>query len=230
MDTEREQHIQTKQHKIKVKHHGEKKRLNILLQVTKTHAFLTLFFCFLITAATKNVLISDRICTRSGNFGLNKVGSCVIHPSFQINVACGSVSINKNNSPQLSASIQSSWTLFTLQLSQSIGRRKTRGTQFHKPDIINCLVQIIVVRKKPFYKYQQKEINYVFCCGRTRKILSVHLTMHHFLLVSDHSKYTTIPIHQGQTVTTVEASDKHIFCSSFSGNFLEFNHHLRLSR
>lgn len=42
-------------------------------------------------------------------------------------------------------------------------------------------------KKKTFYKYYQKEINSVFCCGRTMKILSVHLTTHHFLLVSDQS-------------------------------------------
>lgn len=73
--------------------------------MTKTHAFLTLLFCFLIAAATKNVFLSDGTFTVSGNLALNKVDSCMIGPSFKIRVACGSVSINKKNSAQLSANI-----------------------------------------------------------------------------------------------------------------------------
>lgn len=71
--------------------------------MTKTHAFLMLLFCILFTAATKNVFISAGTFTKSGNFALNKVDSCMIAPSFKIKTACGSASINKKISPQLSA-------------------------------------------------------------------------------------------------------------------------------
>lgn len=56
--------------------------------MTKMHAFLMLLFCFLITAATKNVFISDGTSIKTGNFALNKIDSCVIGPSFKIKVAC----------------------------------------------------------------------------------------------------------------------------------------------
>lgn len=73
-------------------------------QMTKTHAFLMLLFCFLIAALTKAVFVSDRTFTRTGNLALNKVDSCMISPSFKIKVACASVSIHTKNFPELSAS------------------------------------------------------------------------------------------------------------------------------
>lgn len=96
--------------------------------MTKMHAFLMLLFCFLIAAATTSAFISDGTFIKSGKFALNKVKSCMIGTSFKIKVACGSVSISKKNSPQLLASILSSSTLFTLQLSRNIGRRQTCET------------------------------------------------------------------------------------------------------